>query len=1504
MENEDIIQSPDDLFSNQITEKVDSNQPTEIVENNIVTPEIVTSEPTDIVEEKPIKYSGFNLNKAKQLLEKPTVEEKPILDFEGIKNFIKSNLNPPDVEEEKKKFSAFNLNKTKEIIETGVNPMSLSAGLLDKIDKFDTHNPNLGIFNRDLSYFYAKELAKKEAEDKAAANPNIVKVDDKTYIDTTTGKKIYEGKIYPDKAFYHLSELGFGFATILSAITDITFDTETLKAVDEFHEKHKFDKPDDFISELTSLLIGYGIPTTGLAKGAYPLRRYLIGRAAALESATARTVATKAIDYIGTGAAFGVIDFLNSDPGSQTTIYEKITGKKNLESEEGLSGRELAATRLRNKLRFGIEGVPLGILGHAVGQGLPVALRYGLEKTGMAAAATYNVGSKVANAVVYQPLASLLSKSDTVVPAISNAIKNGSQFTKETLLSPFIRGANIQWVNGMPMYFPKYTGEIPPYKEWRLFDVADSSPIKSRLKKLDNFISYFREGFKSPSAVFDITETAYANLKAQSKTITKYLDDLEVKSYNLAKSFGEQYKTGTSSEGSREYYLNIVEEFLKNQRKLNSLPKELQETAAALKDHFNNIKKTFLDFLPEGELKDQFSGIVKNYLRKSFAVFTNPEYNPPKDVMETAIKEGVEIIKKYRDMKIAAKEMFPNLPITTAIRNYSETMMKNILRTAKANTVDPIATLRNIAKENLILNKSILSGDELPVTIRKLLGEEKNLRSSVLQTTSSLLTQTVNKKLYDDIAKIGLKEGWLKLSKGLDMNMQKIKNISSLGLMDSKINKLYANSDLALALQGNGPLDNMMKADWYRTLMQIKSGIQFGKTALSPESQLKNVITNAGFPIGYGWLGGKTSLTDAIKIITGDLYGAGKEFNTPAFIKNIEKLTKLRVLDDNIVATELTSVIKKLQEGTIRNSDQLFKKLSNLKIVQEATKAYQGGDNIWRLLGYEWNNSYLTKAFKGDLGKLIKQEELITGKKYNPISSVTGKEKTFKDAVDEFSAWYVRKLMPTYSELPEAIRALRQTLVGNFVSFPAAIIKNTGEAMRIALTEASSDMPEMRQLGLRKIIGLFTTFGGASYAINGLSQKLTGVTDEQMEAYKRSFAPDYVKNASISPYAPIKDDILKLINFSTGDVFDTVKKPLRAAIAEFGKMKNPAEIEEFVFTSMLQAASELTKNFMSENLALKPIMEALPKGVFYGKGGYKEDGTRVYSETDDWGVKLGKSIVHILKAPVPGVVNTTVKFGDSVYDLVTGRSRPDDLRNKFLSAFSGTKVDNIDLQKALESKTIEFAPKLKSELFATEGFYSAKNWQKRKPSVMVKEFESIQEEGFQQQKEFRQIIKDARTLNIPEQVIQKILMDKLKDKELVGNLLYTNKFTPVNFNEKALFDRYEKIRREELLSNRENPNMRDTFPVADLARVRSKHYGLSLDDNYEDAILRKEKESEEARKMKALAGIQEADKKFLSSDVFSEEKTPEFLESNFHTIKIQQNEVEPGEEDKILYKIK
>ena len=41
------------------------------------------------------------------------------------------------------------------------------------------------------------------------------------------------------------------------------------------------------------------------------------------------------------------------------------------------------------------------------------------------------------------------------------------------------------------------------------------------------------------------------------------------------------------------------------------------------------------------------------------------------------------------------------------------------------------------------------------------MGEENNLKSSVLQTTSHAITQAVNKQTLDKLAKVGLNEGWL-----------------------------------------------------------------------------------------------------------------------------------------------------------------------------------------------------------------------------------------------------------------------------------------------------------------------------------------------------------------------------------------------------------------------------------------------------------------------------------------------------------------------------------------------------------------------------------------------------------------------------------------------------------------------------------------------------------------------------------------------------------------------
>ncbi len=94
--------------------------------------------------------------------------------------------------------------------------------------------------------------------------------------------------------------------------------------------------------------------------------------------------------------------------------------------------------------------------------------------------------------------------------------------------------------------------------------------------------------------------------------------------------------------------MQLVVSYLKNQTKLSTLPKEMRESAEGLKKLLDPNKSKFLKMLPDGEFKDTLLPIIGSYMRKSMAVTTNPMYNPPKEVVEEAVKAMLKIISKDR----------------------------------------------------------------------------------------------------------------------------------------------------------------------------------------------------------------------------------------------------------------------------------------------------------------------------------------------------------------------------------------------------------------------------------------------------------------------------------------------------------------------------------------------------------------------------------------------------------------------------------------------------------------------------------------------------------------------------------------------------------------------------------------------------------------------------------------------------------------------------------------
>jgi hypothetical protein len=81
----------------------------------------------------------------------------------------------------------------------------------------------------------------------------------------------------------------------------------------------------------------------------------------------------------------------------------------------------------------------------------------------------------------------------------------------------------------------------------------------------------------------------------------------------------------------------------------------------------------------------------------------------------------------------------------------------------------------------------------------------------------------------------------------------------------------------------------------------------------------------------------------------------------------------------------------------------------------------------------------------------------------------------------------------------------------------------------------------------------------------------------------------------------------------------------------------------------------------------------------------------------------------------------------------------------------------------------------------TEKFYKSKDFLDRPPSIMVAEFEKMQQEAFQIQRDLYMKIQDMRMLDLSKDKIEDILVDAGMNKKLVRNLM-DGEFTPIPYS--------------------------------------------------------------------------------------------------------------------------
>ena len=1202
-----------------------------------------------------------------------------------------------------------------------------------------------------------------------------------------------------------LAKAGYSIADIVASFVDLSGKTNLSEKLDKIYLEADIEEPETTLGQVSALLVEYGIPTGIAFKVLQKVKQLpkIYRKLRKLPEPVKKppTKIGKLAGAMGLGAAgIGLGEFL---AGSREAV-DPFQDEK-LQDLEGLTGRDLAIAKFKNRLLYAQEGAVIGGLFPLIGK---AATTVGAPIVKTTAGVTLNTAGKAFD------FASWLLANAGNIPGAKEAVKGVKTVTgKIPNINPVSRVVQIYANRGTGQLFKT----LPPFKEWRKFDINSTDPVKRRLKQLDSNLLFpvpvlkkfkigldaFRSAGRLTPEEFAFRGGAEKYIKRESKIVSKALDSIEKNTYRLAKDFAKQYDTKQVTPALQESQLELVLQYLKGQKKLKDLPEVIRESSKVLNDSLMNIKKRYAGVLPDGELKDFMLNDLRSYLRKSFSFFTNKYYVPDLKLKDDAIAwVQKNVIEANKDLAELAIKKFPSLTREQALKEAARIRVESILTRGNYEGKDPLQALQFISKQKLRMDKLIATGDELPDVIKRLLGEESNLRGSVLSTVSDMLVQDTKKILYDNLGQIGLKQKWLfRTADEAELagvaNPEQIHKLAGLTSLETDTAKLYASKEIAENLRtGKQLFDTAIQNDLYLSFLSLKGITQYGLTVLSPATQVRNVLSASMFSLFNGHLGGRASVTDAFKMVVNDIFGAGKIINEKDFIERIARKIELGVIDENVIATELKSVLEDINNNSIRDTKTLLERLGNAKFTKKATELYGGGDNLWKFFGHEFVMSQLKPAIT-TMDDVIKYHRDIMKTEFNKINPFTGAEKTLDDAIEEMAAWSVRNTYPTYSMVPPVIQAIRKLPLGNFVAFPAEMWRTSFNALELAMREISSSNTQIRQMGFRRLLGASSVFGGFGVAIPLIGETITGISQEFMDKYTRDYGASWEKTSDLVPVTKMKDGKFKYINLSYFNPYSTVTAPLiKLYDIAFGKKGDtPEKAEEGLAYDLFNlesgAITELLKPFLSEAIIVEKVLDILPAG-YGGRGGVTKTGRAIYSDSDSWGVKYGvKSFGHLIEGIQPGATRTLLRIGQGFEG-----NKYIDPYNELANLFSGIKFQEADILDKMNFVVNDYL-KIPNETKVNLDFYKADNWNDQTPDKMVLEYIDQQNEAFRQQYKIYQAVQTALESGLSKQEVFKALTKADRISKKKANALIDGRFMPIPIADGRMKSKLEELKKLE-----------------------------------------------------------------------------------------------------------
>ncbi len=1050
-----------------------------------------------------------------------------------------------------------------------------------------------------------------------------------------------------------------GAASLFASIYDLTNDTDTATEVEEWFDKNIYNKLGDIdekaesttAGKITAALVNIGLPgglafKAGTKMANVAIKNAKVGKYFTLNNKTLADAAQKAIKLnkkgkvfkFGAGAVTGGVaeGVFVGDVEEFGSIGDLLGGPTALDRESSTGGSDQAAREVLNRIKFGTEGALLtGVIG-GTGNLIKRLATRGKELK-YSRSLTDRILNKAASA--FRPRGDLPEQF---------FLTKGEQMGK--------RSADLNRAMELSRAVDRDVD--------RMFPAMKRMLSRSTRAEKDKILGDLEEVMFSGRAGMD-----KANRVTMGQMDTNMIETIA----------GGMLRKGAKPEHIENIFQNIgmMRKKWENMATLvhSKIPgKGQQQFERILGDHFKQwIGRTYaifenksaIPFLNYKPTSQDFDRVVNIFLRQNRKAINRAQQTPGSVIPDPLTYEqaSTQVSNILKDVKQDTNllKLIKETQGTKALRTPYFDIDTNFVKNSVADDLAKKDIFRKRLEQAVTKGRYALKDPtgipERTVigkgskAFRELFGEVKDVRQKMLHGTQRL-SMVARKseflqQLADDSAGriaaggrgyfYGTKQA---AEQGLGGNVP-VKQYKPPGspwgetasenpLINAFGNKApWGDADLMDALTATQQrlINNKMLSFLYDSLFLFpKATSQFAKTILSPITHARNFFSAATFQSANGiWFENPKVLAAAWRDAMGSLQPQSFKANTPQAQEFYRKLLRLRVTNSNVRMGDISGLFRDTMEGRAGLTTQTAKMMVPGTIRSWARKTarwsqdmYIAEDDFWKgsnwiMERYRYKNAYKKALSRG----LIK-------------------EMPTNNALDEMAANIVRNTVPNYEYVPEFIRSLRRFPIGNFVSFPAEILRTGTGIVQQAIKEIND--PVLRAIGMKRLAGFAGTMAVVPPAIVEMFKTIYDFTEEEVMAMKR-FLPDWSKNSTILPMRD-EEGKLKYIDFSHGFAYDTITRPVQTilnAVAS-GETNEEALMESFM-KGLATSTAELGQPFIAESIWTEAFLDVI-RG-----GGKTKDGKVLYTDKTPMGERVSAIMNHLVKAQAPFSLQQMIRLG-------------------------------------------------------------------------------------------------------------------------------------------------------------------------------------------------------------------------------------------------------------------